>query len=161
MDSSWSERTEVGLGLAEEPVPEPMSVARVAVLVAADATTGVFVRYSCDPGGCEAQARSTVPIAPSDIGRQVLVVLEDGDAERPIIIGVVQATAVTVTPEPAGHVEIEGKRLRLQAEDEVVLQCGEASITLRGDGRIVIKGMEIVSRAKGTHKVKGAAVLIN
>ena len=56
---------------------------------------------------------------------------------------------------------IDGKRVCLEAEDELTLKSGKASITLQVDGRIVIKGMESVSRARGTHKVKGATVLIN
>ncbi|MCC6418741.1 MAG: hypothetical protein IT429_10940, partial [Gemmataceae bacterium] len=47
------------------------------------------------------------------------------------------------------------------AKEEIVLRCGKSSITLRKDGKVVVLGAEVVSRASGTNKIKGAAVRIN
>jgi hypothetical protein len=49
----------------------------------------------------------------------------------------------------------------LTAEREMVLRCGEASITLTRAGKVIIKGAYIVSRSTGYNKIKGAAVDIN
>jgi len=35
---------------------------------------------------------------------------------------------------------VDGKRVVLEGNDEVVLKCGEASITLRRDGKIILRG---------------------
>ena len=88
---------------------------------------------------------------------------ENGDPERPIITGFIQQQPVTVSLEKNAVKEarIDGKWVRLEAEKEIVLRCGKSSITLRADGKIVIKGMEVVSRAKGANKVKGGTVRIN
>jgi hypothetical protein len=47
------------------------------------------------------------------------------------------------------------------AKDEIQLRCGKSSVTLRKDGKIEIKGTQIVSRASGVNRIKGASVAIN
>jgi hypothetical protein len=49
----------------------------------------------------------------------------------------------------------------ITAEKELVLECGEASVSLRRDGKISIKGRSILSRSKGVHKIQGGSVRIN
>ncbi len=57
--------------------------------------------------------------------------------------------------------DVDGKRVRIVARDEIVLECGEASITLRRNGRIVIKGTYIETSSEGTNRIKGGQVRIN
>lgn len=57
--------------------------------------------------------------------------------------------------------EVDGHRYLLEAKDEIILRCGEASITLRRDGRIVIRGVQVESHAAGLNRMKGATVKIN
>jgi hypothetical protein len=140
--------------------------ARVAVLATASVEGGPAV-FSGEPAGEPIRARSTISLSEADVGRSVLVVFENGDMQRPIIIGVLQespvvaAHAVQSNARVLDDIQIDGKRITLAARQEISLRCGDASITLRADGRVVIKGMEIVSRARGVNKVKGASVLIN
>ena len=49
---------------------------------------------------------------------------------------------------------LEGKR-------EIVLKCGEASITLRSDGRMMLRGAYVETYAKGVNRIKGGSVKIN
>jgi hypothetical protein len=162
MHSEWKDSAPAG-GTAADALA---AAARVVILAAVSPTDGPAVVVDGSAAGA-IPARSTVALQPADVGRSVLVVFENGDELRPIIVGVVQEAPVA-TPRAAARrsatrteVRVDGKRLSLEAEEEISLRCGEASITLRADGRLVIKGMEIVSRARGTHKVKGATVLIN
>jgi hypothetical protein len=57
--------------------------------------------------------------------------------------------------------DIDGRRVRIVARDEIVLECGEASITLRRNGRIVIKGTYVETCSEGTNRIKGGQVRIN
>jgi uncharacterized protein (DUF2345 family) len=57
--------------------------------------------------------------------------------------------------------EIDGKRVRIVAQDEIVLECGSASITLRRNGRIVIRGTYVETSSEGTNRIKGGQVRIN
>ena len=58
-------------------------------------------------------------------------------------------------------VDVDGKRVRIVAQDEIVLQCGEASVTLRRNGRIVIRGTYVETCSEGTNRIKGGQVRIN
>ena len=85
---------------------------------------------------------------------------------KPIIVGTFQSipkqsSIATPASVDLRGVEADGQRLEVVARDEVVLRCGEASITLRRNGRIVIKGAYVETRARGTNRIKGGNVLIN
>jgi hypothetical protein len=56
---------------------------------------------------------------------------------------------------------VDGQRITIEGRDEIVLRCGEASITLRRNGRLVIRGVYVEARARGTNRIKGGSVLIN
>jgi hypothetical protein len=49
----------------------------------------------------------------------------------------------------------------IEAEREIILKCGEASITLTRAGKVIIRGNYILSRSTGYNKIKGAAIDIN
>jgi hypothetical protein len=101
------------------------------------------------------------------LGHPVLLVFENGDPCRPIIIGLVSDVLpgspceAKVANNPAETFELNGKRLSFEGQEEVVLRCGQASITLRADGQVIVKGTRLMSRASETNKVRGATVLIN
>jgi hypothetical protein len=57
--------------------------------------------------------------------------------------------------------DVDGKRVRVVAEDEIVLECGKASITLRRNGRVIVRGTYVETDSAGTNRIKGAAVRIN
>jgi uncharacterized protein (DUF2345 family) len=72
------------------------------------------------------------------------------------------ATEAPAVEEPKPiEVLVDGKRVVIDARDEIVLQCGKASITLRRNGRIVIRGTYVETRSQGTNRIKGGNVQIN
>ena len=52
-------------------------------------------------------------------------------------------------------------RVVVQATDRLELRCGEASICLRSDGKIKIRGVDVTTRARRTQRIRGGTVLIN
>ncbi len=108
-------------------------------------------------------ARTAVPLTRSQIGSTVVVVFEHGDARRPIILGVLQGGSAA--PEGARSqpvsIQADDERFVVSAEREIVLRCGDASITLTRAGKVLIKGTYVLSRSSGYNKIKGAAVDIN
>ena len=62
---------------------------------------------------------------------------------------------------PPVEAHVEGKRVVIEGQDEVVLKCGEASITLRRNGKVILKGTQLESRSTGVHRIKGSVVEIN
>lgn len=106
-------------------------------------------------------ARSTVALASSQVGREVLVCLA-GNSVRPIIIGVLtEAGDGGRVGEPNIDLVVERRRIVLAASTEVVLRCGEGSITLGADGKVTIRGLDVVSSATRTQRIRGGAVRIN
>jgi hypothetical protein len=121
--------------------------------------------------GCIVPARLAMSASPEQLLRavaerqQAVVVSEGGDRGLPIIVGLLQTTSpaqLAVTDLlPAVEIDADGRRLRVTAQDEIVLQCGSASITLRRNGRVVIRGTYVETHSEGTNRVRGAQVQIN
>ena len=141
--------------------------ATVGRLIHWDAAQGPLVDYTGNPAGQPVRARALVQVdLEAGAHREVLLAFADGDLGRPIVVGLLQPEA----PAPAVEVQvqaapaealIDGRRVVLEAADEIVLRCGEASITLRRNGRVVIRGAYVETAAKGVNRVKGGSVKIN
>jgi hypothetical protein len=58
-------------------------------------------------------------------------------------------------------VHVDGKRVVLEGQEEVVLKCGEASITLTRNGKVVIRGKYLLSRSSGVNRILGGSVQVN
>ena len=53
------------------------------------------------------------------------------------------------------------EELVFEAGKNLTIRCGTGSIRLRADGRVLIEGLDIVSRARRAQRVTGAQVVIN
>jgi hypothetical protein len=107
-------------------------------------------------------ARSTVDLRGSHIGKQAVLMFEEGDPHRPIIIGCVREESATTLPvSEQVHVEADGHSLVLTATDRIVLRCGKASITLTREGKVVIQGAYVSNQSSGVLRLKGGSVQIN
>jgi hypothetical protein len=51
--------------------------------------------------------------------------------------------------------------LTIEAKHSLTLRVGEGSVTIREDGKILIKGKDLVSHAQRMNRIKGGAVAIN
>jgi len=121
-----------------------------------------------DAGPVSALATVTLPVEMIAGGRDALIVFVDDDPARPVVVGLIQHQPVTPFPkigklEPQTPIEVssDGRRLVLFAHSELHFVCGESSITLRKDGKIVINGRHVLSRAKVVNRIKGGSVQIN
>ena len=86
----------------------------------------------------------------------VLVWLADDDNERGVILGRVGPSHAPAPPPE----EIQDE-LVIEAKNNLTIKCGQSSITLRSDGKVLIKGKDLVSRAQRMNRIKGGAVAIN
>lgn len=59
------------------------------------------------------------------------------------------------------EVTVDGEKVKLEAEHDIELKCGQASLTLRYDGRIELRGTHILSASRGPNRVKGATIDLN
>lgn len=173
------EKLDAGQGELRSLLRAPSSRARAAgaavlghiVAVEAGGTVSVEV-----PGAPEARsARLALALSREELltareaGGCVVLVFENGDPALPIIVGLVQTVGrspdVAHNDSPEGprvlEADVDGKRVRITAQDEIVLECGSASITLRRNGRVVVRGTYVESYSDGTNRIKGGQVRIN
>jgi hypothetical protein len=124
------------------------------------ATDGLRVMVEFDGGSGATLARLAIAADAARIqeaaakGALAVLAFEIGDLRTPIVLGLVWP--------PAGPAPVEDrKRVLIEAEHELVLQCGKASVTLRKNGRVVIRGTHVESDSEGTNRIKGGQVRIN
>ena len=125
-----------------------------------------LIDYPGNATGRPLPALSTAPLAPSMAGRAVALLFADGDPMRPVLIGLVQQPAEQRAPSlgtPNGDrdVTLDGKRILFEAEREIVLKCGKASITLTRAGKVLLRGTYVLNRSSGVNRIKGGSVQIN
>jgi hypothetical protein len=122
-----------------------------------------LVSYAGQPGTAALRARATVDLYGPQIGRDVVLMFEEGDPNRPIIVGCIRRSGDSSVPELPGRVEVDadGERLVVTANQGLVLRCGNASITLSRDGKIVVRGTKVESHASGLNRIKGGSVQVN
>jgi hypothetical protein len=52
-------------------------------------------------------------------------------------------------------------RLTIEASQQLTFLCGAASIDLRADGKVMVRGEDVLLRAKGTQRIRAGTVSIN
>ena len=128
-----------------------------------------LVDFHGNPKAGPLRARSCVQLEPSDIGKDAVIVFDGGNYQQPIVIGLVQPPRPDADT-PAGgeisstdpqHVELDGRRVEVTAKETITLRCGEASITLCKDGKVVIRGTHVVSHSSGVNRIRGGSVQLN
>jgi Domain of unknown function (DUF6484) len=62
---------------------------------------------------------------------------------------------------PLETIRVDGKRVVIEGQEEIVLTCGESSITLTKAGKILIRGKYLVSRSSGVNRILGGSVQVN
>jgi uncharacterized protein DUF6484 len=108
------------------------------------------------------RARSVVDIRGEHIRKPVVLAFENGDPALPIVMGVLRGDDSRPLNAP-GQVEVDadGERMIVSAKEQLVLRCGKASITLTNAGKVIIDGTYVVSRSRGTNRIKGGSVQLN
>jgi hypothetical protein len=99
---------------------------------------------------------------PGSPAQQEVVLMVDRKSRRqPVLLGLLSPLGTDGAGTTDLEARVDGRRVELDGRDEVVLRCGEASITLRRNGRILIRGVQVETRASGLNRIKGGSVAIN
>lgn len=127
-----------------------------------------MVYYPGIPKGEPLIATSATDLRSQECGREVALGFVNGDPALPLILGLIQKTGPREqsAETEAGEnrkldVKIDGERLTLSAEHEIVLQCGKSSITLTKAGKVILKGAYLSTHSTGVNRIKGGSVQIN
>jgi Domain of unknown function (DUF6484) len=151
-------------------------------LVSGSSPGSLLVNFPGNASGL-VPARSIASLDDAAIARAVAarqpaaLVFENGDPRRPIVLGLLQVNPSPLedllrgglavrSPSEASRpasleAHVDGRRVVIRGDQEVTLQCGEASLTLRRDGKILLRGAYVETYARGLNRIKGAQVKIN
>jgi len=125
-------------------------------LVGQPSEEGIIVTFD-DGVSATCDVLESGPVAPRfATGERVLVWRKPEDtATRPVVLGRIGSLGKGFL---GGDTPDE---LLLEARHSLTLRVGAGSITIREDGKILIKGKDLVSHAQRLNRIKGGAVQIN
>ncbi|MBI3597290.1 MAG: hypothetical protein HY203_09080 [Nitrospirae bacterium] len=83
-------------------------------------------------------------------GDRVLVLTPDDPTEKGCVLGRI-----------GSYRKPDRKHIVIEADEEVTIQCGKGYITIRKSGKVLVKGLEIVSHAKGVNRIRGGSIQLN
>ncbi|HYO66572.1 MAG TPA: DUF6484 domain-containing protein [Archangium sp.] len=161
-----------------EEQQDPIWGTRLGWLVGSDAEGHFLVDYDGNHAG-PLVARRTIAFEQQElrdaiaVRRKAVLLFENGNPRLPLVVGIehvrsptplTDAVLAVSDPAPAKQpveAHVDGQRVVIEGKDEIVLQCGQASITLRRNGKVIIKGTYVESHASDTQRIKGGSVQIN
>jgi hypothetical protein len=101
-----------------------------------------------------------IALRDNQVGCDIVLAFEHGDLAKPIIMGSLWQPENSPAQERA-VADIDGERVTLTGQREIVLRCGKASITLTRAGKVLIRGTYLLNRSSGVNRLKGGSVQIN
>jgi hypothetical protein len=133
------------------------------LLAIADGGTVPLVRYPGQLGSAAARARTAADLHGAHVGAPLVLMFEQGDPLRPVVLGVLRERAGWPLPDAPAQVEVDadGQRMVVNAREQLVLRCGKASITLTKAGKVMIEGGYVLSRSTGVNRIEGGSVQLN
>ena len=170
--------TEVFLSEASPTTVAPGEIV-IGTIAAIDGQGQPRVDFSGNPSREPLVALSTLGVTAAHVGRQVALLFAGGNPRSPVILGIIHSplhdlivgyestvekpTATQEPPSPlrADEITVDGKRVVLEGKEEVVIKCGQASITLTRAGKILIRGQYLLSQANGVNRIQGGSVQVN
>ncbi|WP_164014623.1 DUF6484 domain-containing protein [Pyxidicoccus trucidator] len=168
--SNRSGKPRAGQSFSEESILAP----RVGWVAGEGASGALLVDFEGNRRG-PLPVRTTVALAPEAIRRAsverqgALLLFENGDPALPVLVGLLQTTSPaplteaildSLDPGPR-EARVDGKQVNIEAREEVTLKCGKASLTLRRNGDVILRGVNIRTEAEQVQRIKGGKVQIN
>ncbi|HLZ18709.1 MAG TPA: DUF6484 domain-containing protein [Smithellaceae bacterium] len=157
-----------------EKATSPETGMRIGKIVKVDDSGQILVDYSENNSG-PVVARITTSVK-KDIqgkenpaGLEVLLAFDGNNPQHPIIVDtmyslideITEHSTVVLEAETPQDAIIDGKRIVFDAQEDIVLRCGKASITLTKAGKVLIKGEYVLSRSSGPNKIRGGSIQLN
>ena len=133
----------------------------IGMLVGLNEQRQPLVAFPGNPRSGGAIAKSTIQFDIRDVGFEVALLFENGDPLLPMVIGRIQNPGHKSMASPRITADVDDERVILEANREIVLKCGKASITLTRSGKIILRGNYLLSRSSGVNRIKGGSVQIN
>lgn len=59
------------------------------------------------------------------------------------------------------NIVLNGKKIQIKASEKLILDCGDSSLEMDHRGKVVLKGVDVNSRARRNNKIKGGNIALN
>jgi hypothetical protein len=147
-----------------------MTELTIGTLVKVEPGLQVWIDYPDNPRHTPLVAISVASVTTADVGRRAVLAFADGDPEQPILLGLVRPPSGIETPTqtrgpfsaaPVVGAVAETPHLHVEAEETMTLTCGQASLSLHKDGRVIGRGTNVATYADGTLRLRGAGIELN
>ena len=157
----------------------------IGIIQGIDQDGRALVDFSGNLNDSPIPAISTISITHQLSGRQVALLFTEGNINNPVIMGLIHnplnemldnfeltpenvGRDSTINEQPQQNISLtqqdivnDGKRIVIEGEQEIVLKCGESSITLTRSGKILIRGKYLLNRSSGVNRIMGGSVQVN
>ena len=152
-----------GIVLQAEPEDhQPAIGAQRGRVVRIDSDGRLFVDF---PGNLTGPVHAKLAVSAMELAEvvesaeptEILLVFENNDPALPIIVGTVRDRL----PSDGIEIYIRGRRITVDAGAEIELRCGDGKVRITRDGKVVVLGNDVVSRARRQNRIKGGTVNIN
>lgn len=145
------------------------SAPAIAVIVDAPAPGLLLVKIGTEKPRKARMAASLGHFKPETLlGREVVLVFENNDPKKPIALALLQdsrgfaaALLNAAQEQPALEARVDDEHVVIQAKKKLELRVGKASIVIDENGKITIRGAQLLNRATGGIRIKGGHVEIN
>ncbi|MFD9898312.1 DUF6484 domain-containing protein [Mesorhizobium sp. NPDC059025] len=117
-----------------------------------------LVVFPGNPKETAIAARSLTELASDEIGAEVALLFQDGDPGRPLVVGRIVEPVRRVS---LAQITRDGERVCIVGEERIELRCGEATILMEKDGRIIIRGTYVTTQASATNRIRGGSIDLN
>lgn len=101
------------------------------------------------------------------LGQEVILLFENNDPDKPIAVADLQPTGDFASALKAAskgeeiNANVDDETVLIQAKQKIELRVGKASIVIDDNGKITIRGANLLSRSTGPIRIKGGHVDIN
>ncbi|WP_111642382.1 hypothetical protein [Marinimicrobium alkaliphilum] len=130
------------------------------------------LRFMLDGAWRTVAAVPMISMTPKHVGRQGVAMMANGEIKALVLVGLVHSPLDTVLqqavtldgmsePEAEPYADVDGQSRIIEGKEQVVLRCGDASITLTKAGKIILRGKHLVSRSSGVNRILGGSIQMN
>lgn len=127
----------------------------IGIYVSSDADGRVWLLLPGERESAVAAASCLCDMSAVPAGSRLAVMFVEGRSELPVVVGPVLAEF------GRGTDSAMPETVEIVASKQVVLRCGTAAVRVLSDGSAVIRGDQVISRARKTNRIRGGNVQIN
>ncbi|MEE9382900.1 MAG: DUF6484 domain-containing protein [Nannocystaceae bacterium] len=145
-----------------DPPPTRRHEATIGELLDPAGPNGPRVRLVGTDGSEQSlDALTTVSLTSAERGRSVVLMFINGDPRTPVITGLVEPARERPAAKRRQKIELDADALLLTADSTLTLKCGKSSLTLTRDGRVIVRGVHLLSRASSVNRIRGGSIQLN